>query len=126
MPPSGITGAVFVGGRLLLAGEGERYQIWSVDTKTGKRRLEFETEMCGEAEGLDDIRMLGGELHWLLSADRRLRAHLPAVERAAAPGAQAGQAAALGEAWRLDLRGSARFVVDVIVRRAAGRCAAPA
>ncbi|MBN1527918.1 MAG: hypothetical protein JW895_02590 [Thermoleophilaceae bacterium] len=67
VPPSGITGAVFVGGRLLLAGEGERYQIWSVDTKTGKRRLEFETEMCGEAEGLDDIRTLGGDLHWLLS-----------------------------------------------------------
>ena len=38
-----------------------------MDTKTGKRRLEFETEMCGEAEGLDDIRTLGGDLHWLLS-----------------------------------------------------------
>jgi hypothetical protein len=67
VPPSGITGAVFVGGRLLLAGEGERYQVWSVNTKTGGRRLEFETEMCGEAEGLDTISTLGGELHWLLS-----------------------------------------------------------
>jgi hypothetical protein len=67
VPPSGITGAVFVHGRLLLAGEGDTYQIWSVDTKTGKRRLEFETEMCGEAEGLDTIRTLGGDLHWLLS-----------------------------------------------------------
>jgi hypothetical protein len=67
VPPSGITGAVFVRGRLLLAGEGERYQIWSVDTKTGKRRLELEAEMCGEAEGLDTVRTLGGELHWLLS-----------------------------------------------------------
>ena len=67
VPPSGITGAVFVRGRLLLAGEGERYQIWSVNTKTGGRRLEFETEMCGEAEGLDTISTLGGQLHWLLS-----------------------------------------------------------
>ena len=67
VPPSGITGAVFVRGRLLLAGEGERYQIWSVNTKTGGRRLELDTEMCGEAEGLDTISMLGGELHWLLS-----------------------------------------------------------
>jgi hypothetical protein len=67
VPPSGITGAVFVRGRLLLAGEGERYQIWSVNTKTGGRRLEFETEMCGEAEGLDTISTLGGRLHWLLS-----------------------------------------------------------
>ena len=67
VPPSGITGAVFVRGRLLLAGEGERYQIWSVNTRTGGRRLEFETEMCGEAEGLDTISTLGGRLHWLLS-----------------------------------------------------------
>jgi hypothetical protein len=67
VPPSGITGAVFVGGRLLLAGEGERYQIWSVNTRSGARRLEFETEMCGEAEGLDTVRTLGGTLHWLLS-----------------------------------------------------------
>ena len=67
VPPSGITGAVFVRGRLLLAGEGDRYQIWSVNTRTGGRRLEFETEMCGEAEGLDTISTLGGRLHWLLS-----------------------------------------------------------
>ena len=46
---------------------GHRYQIWSVNTKTGGRRLEFETEMCGEAEGLDTIPTLGGRLHWLLS-----------------------------------------------------------
>ena len=67
VPPSGITGAVFVRGRLLLAGEGERYQVWSVNTRTGGRRLEFEAEMCGESEGLDTISTLGGELHWLLS-----------------------------------------------------------
>ncbi|HEU0024234.1 MAG TPA: hypothetical protein VFQ12_06365 [Thermoleophilaceae bacterium] len=67
VPPSGITGAVFVGGRLLLAGEGRRYQVWSVNTRTGGRRIEFETEMCGEAEGLDTIPTLGGRLHWLLS-----------------------------------------------------------
>jgi hypothetical protein len=38
-----------------------------VNTRTGGRRLEFETEMCGEAEGLDTISTLGGKLHWLLS-----------------------------------------------------------
>ena len=67
VPPSGITGAVFVGGRLLLAGEGKTYQVWSVDTRTGGRRLEFETEICGESEGLDTINTLGGRLQWLLS-----------------------------------------------------------
>ena len=67
VPPSGITGAVFVGRRLFLAGEGTTYQVWSVNTRTGGRRLEFETEMCGEAEGLDTINTLGGTLHWLLS-----------------------------------------------------------
>ncbi len=67
VPPSGITGAVFVGGRLLLAGEGKTYQVWSVDTRTGGRRLEFETEICGESEGLDTIDTLGGRLQWLLS-----------------------------------------------------------
>jgi hypothetical protein len=70
VPPSGVTGAVFVKGRLLLAGTNEsRQQVWSVDLKTGKRRLEAEQRFCGESEGLDTIRMLGGELHWLVGPD---------------------------------------------------------
>jgi len=66
VPPSGVTGAVFRGDDLLLAGEGEGiHQIWAVDPETGERRLEVEMEICGESEGLDTIRTLGGELHWL-------------------------------------------------------------
>jgi len=68
VPPSGVTGAVFRHGRLLLAGEsGGTYQIWSVDTDSGQRRLEFETSLCGESEGLDTIPTLGGRLHWLIA-----------------------------------------------------------
>ena len=97
VPPSGITGAVFVRGRLLLAGEGERYQIWSVNTKTGGRRLDFDTEMCGEAEGLDTISTLGGELHWLLSPIDDCELTYPPssalvhLVRAAGQGAPAGE-----------------------------------
>ena len=68
VPPTGVTGAVFEHGRLLLAGESEgTYQVWAVDTKTGKRRLELEMKVCGESEGLDIIHTLGGELHWLIA-----------------------------------------------------------
>jgi hypothetical protein len=67
VPPSGVTGAVFRGGRLLLAGTNEsRNQVWSVDPRSGKRRLELEQRFCGESEGLDVIHTLGGELHWLI------------------------------------------------------------
>jgi hypothetical protein len=51
----------------LLAGtDEERNQVWSVNPRTGKRRLELEQRFCGESEGLDVIRTLGGELHWLI------------------------------------------------------------
>jgi hypothetical protein len=68
VPPSGVTGAVFRNGRLLLAGETEgAHQIWSIDTDSGERRLELETSLCGESEGLDMIPTLGGRLHWLIA-----------------------------------------------------------
>jgi hypothetical protein len=68
VPPTGVTGAVFKDGRLLLAGERDgTYQVWAVDTKTGKRRLEIEMRVCGESEGLDAFRTLGGRLHWLIA-----------------------------------------------------------
>jgi hypothetical protein len=68
VPPSGVTGAVFRGGRLLLAGERDgTYQVWAVDTRTGKRRLEVELKLCGESEGLDTVATLGGTLHWLIA-----------------------------------------------------------
>jgi hypothetical protein len=65
VPPSGITGAVFYKGRLFLAGDdGNRFQVWSVDTTTGARRLEIERAYGGESEGLAAFTGLGGKLHW--------------------------------------------------------------
>jgi hypothetical protein len=65
VPPSGITGATFYRGRLLLAGQGTgSFQVWSVDTRSGRRRLEIERFVVGESEGLDVVRTLGGLLHW--------------------------------------------------------------
>jgi hypothetical protein len=67
VPPTGVTGAVFRDGRLLLAGEANGvYQVWAVDTASGERRLELQMSICGESEGLDVIHTLGGELHWLI------------------------------------------------------------
>ena len=69
VPPSGVTGAAFRGGRLLLAGaQGTTYQVWSVDLATGKRRLEVELKKVqGEAEGLHITSLLGGTLHFLVA-----------------------------------------------------------
>ena len=70
VPPSGITGATFIGKRLFLAGGGPE-QIWSVNLADGSRRLELQIDFVGEAEGLDDdfdlsskADRLPGELHW--------------------------------------------------------------
>jgi hypothetical protein len=68
VPPSGVTGAVFRKHRLLLAGSQDHtYQVWAVDLKTGERRLEIETHICGESEGLGLFSTLGGRLHWLIA-----------------------------------------------------------
>lgn len=65
VPPSGVTGAAFWRGRLLLAGQdGAVFQVWSVDVRTGHRRLELERTINGESEGLDVTPALGGLLHW--------------------------------------------------------------
>jgi hypothetical protein len=71
VPPSGITGAVFVGGRLFLAGDLDgQLQVRSVDL-TGATPPRTEIEMPkgfhGESEGLDLLDMRGGTLHWLWS-----------------------------------------------------------
>jgi hypothetical protein len=71
VPPSGITGATFYRGRLLLAGQGTgRFEVWSVDVRTGKRRLEIKRNVAGESEGLDVVRVRGGVLHWLVNPTR--------------------------------------------------------
>jgi hypothetical protein len=69
VPPSGVTGAAFYRGRLLLAGaQGTTYQVWSVDVATGARRLELEVKRVqGEAEGLAQIPLLGARLHFLVA-----------------------------------------------------------
>jgi hypothetical protein len=72
VPPSGVTGAAFWRGRLLLAGaQGSTYQIWSVDLATGARRLQVELRnVRGEAEGLTQIPLfggMGGRLHFLVA-----------------------------------------------------------
>jgi hypothetical protein len=69
VPPSGVTGAAFYRGRLLLAGaQGTTYQVWSVDTGTGARRLELELRnVQGEAEGLAQLPLIGARLHFLVA-----------------------------------------------------------
>ena len=69
VPPSGVTGAAFYRGRLLLAGaQGTTYQVWSVDTTTGTRRLELELRnVQGESEGLTQVPRLGARLHYLVA-----------------------------------------------------------
>jgi hypothetical protein len=69
VPPSGVTGAAFHRGRLFLAGsQGTTYQVWSVDLSSGKRRLEVELpNVQGESEGLTQVSLLGGRLHWLVA-----------------------------------------------------------
>jgi hypothetical protein len=68
VPPTGVTGAVFRKHRLLLAGESNHtYQVWAVNTQTGKRQLKLEMHICGESEGLGLFTSLGGRLHWLIA-----------------------------------------------------------
>jgi hypothetical protein len=69
VPPSGVTGAAFRRGRLLLAGsQGTTYQVWSVNVATGARRLALELRnVQGESEGLTRVRLLGGRLHYLVA-----------------------------------------------------------
>lgn len=69
VPPSGITGAAFVGSRLYVAGtKGDTtFQVWSIDLRDGSRRLEIEREVVGESEGLVAANVLGGALHWIIT-----------------------------------------------------------
>jgi hypothetical protein len=68
VPASGVSGATFWRGRLLLAGQqGPRYQLWAVDLASGRRTLELELRIRGESEGLHAMSTLGGELHWLIA-----------------------------------------------------------
>jgi hypothetical protein len=70
VPPHGITGAAFVGERLFAAanqGAQGRIRVWSIDVRTGDRRLEIAKRVdAGESEGLDVFSGLGGTLHCLI------------------------------------------------------------
>ena len=100
VPPSGITGATFIDGRLYVAGQGGGpFRVWSIDLADGSRRLEIERAIVGESEGLVTAALKGGTLSWLVqpfttdgqAADLRPRqcdaAELPLGGAAAAPGA---------------------------------------
>lgn len=68
VPPSGVTGAAFVGGSLFLAGQDAGFEVWAVDPRSGRRRLEIALgQVAGESEGLHYERLLGGQLHWLIA-----------------------------------------------------------
>jgi hypothetical protein len=68
VPPTGITGAVFVDDRLYVAGADDSlYQVWSIDVRDGSRRLEIEKQVFGESEGLAAIDAFGGHLHWIIT-----------------------------------------------------------
>jgi hypothetical protein len=68
VPPSGVTGAAFLRGRLLLAGQtAAALQIWSVDVRTGARRREATLPVAGESEGLDVVDDGHGLVHWLVT-----------------------------------------------------------
>jgi hypothetical protein len=67
VPPSGITGATFVGDRMFVAGQGGGpFRVWSIDLATGARRLEIERRIVGESEGLVTASLKGGALSWLI------------------------------------------------------------
>lgn len=67
VPPSGITGATFLDGRLFVAGQdAAAFQVWSIDLATGERTLEIERNIVGESEGLATAQVKGGILQWLI------------------------------------------------------------
>jgi hypothetical protein len=71
VPSSGITGATFYRGRLLVAGQDAGpFQIWAIDLRDGSRTLETQRAFVGESEGLDIVHALGGKLHWQITPFR--------------------------------------------------------
>ena len=67
VPPTGITGATFVDGRMLVAGQDSKtFRVYSIDLATGARELEIERTIVGESEGLVTAAAKGGTLGWLI------------------------------------------------------------
>lgn len=72
VPPSGITGATFIGKDLFVAGGTEDGgEIWALDLKKGTAELQTSVEYIGESEGIDDDfdlkdDPLAGSLHYMV------------------------------------------------------------
>jgi hypothetical protein len=67
VPPTGITGATFVDGSLLVAGQDRRtFRVYSLDLATGARELEIEQTIVGESEGLVTAAVRRGTIGWLI------------------------------------------------------------
>ena len=74
VPPSGITGATFIGNTLYIAGGTDAGgEIYSIDLRTGASQLETAIEYVGESEGIDDdfdlkkdADQLPGSLHYMV------------------------------------------------------------
>jgi hypothetical protein len=67
VPPTGITGATFINGQMLVAGQdGETFRVYSIDLATGAHELEIERTIVGESEGLVTVRAKGGTIGWLV------------------------------------------------------------
>jgi len=74
VPPSGITGATFIGDRLFVAGGTEDGgEIYSIDLTNGTYRFETSADYIGESEGLDDdfglskgTDQIVGSLHYMV------------------------------------------------------------
>ena len=67
VPPSGITGATFIDGRMYVAGQGGGpFRVYSIDLADGSHRLEIERRIVGESEGLVTAALKGGTLSWLV------------------------------------------------------------
>ena len=81
VPPSGITGATFIHGRLYVAGQGGGpFRVYSIDLADGSRRLEIERRIVGESEGLVTAAVKGGTLNWLIqpfNTENRLPTYSP-------------------------------------------------
>jgi hypothetical protein len=68
VPPSGVTGAAFLRGRMLLAGQATGpLEVWSVDVRTGARRREAVLDVSGESEGVDVVDDGHGLVHWIVT-----------------------------------------------------------
>jgi len=69
VPASGVTGAAFHRGRLLIGGQNGQgpMQIWSEGLDGSPQRLEVELPVNGESEGVDVVPNGSGLLHYLIT-----------------------------------------------------------